>query len=223
MTAGSSDVAGGRADSSAAPRPLRSGSRCRRCSTRRFAAGVTLFIALAAAALSYDHALIVARLVHTERWLAFVVPLLPDGMIVLCSAALYDGALDNVRPFWAMAGLGLGIGVTVLLNVAAGWQYGAGARWLNALPPVALVISIEVLIGIFRRGRDHVCAVVTLTAEQGPLPPVHDALAALADSYSQVELANAISVSRAHLQRHWPRAEQSAAALLNGNGSGPHE
>lgn len=195
-------------------------SRCRRCSTRRFAVGVTLFIACAAAAWSYDHALFITELTGTEPPLAYVVPLIPDGLIVLCSAALYDGAQDNVRPFWAMAGLILGIGVTVVLNVAAGWHNGVGARWMNALAPVALVIAIEILIGIFRRGREHKCETRLSKSEQRELPPVQDALAALLGPYSQQELADALEVSRSHVQRNWPRFEpEMAAAAQNGNGS----
>ena len=120
--------------------------------TRTFAVAVTLFIALAAAALSYDHALIVAEEVGTE-------------------------------------------------------------------PPLALIVAIEVLIGIFRRGRSTVLQDSGRAVEPGSeppeAPPVQVALARLTADYSQRELAAALSISRSHLQRHWPRPDQAA---MNGSG-----
>lgn len=181
--------------------------------TRRFAVAVTLFIAFAAAALSYDHALIVARLVGTEPPLAYLVPLLPDGLIVLSSTALYEAAQAHaVRPGWATGGLVLGIGVTLVLNVASGWPHGWGGRLLNALPPLALIVAIEVLIGIFRRVRAEAQGAVT---EPGPKPPVHLALARIREDYSQRQLADALGLNPTHVQRKWPRLEH---AVLNGDG-----
>jgi hypothetical protein len=195
--------------------------------TRRFAVAVTLFIALAAAGLSYDHALIVAKLVGTEPPWAYLVPLLPDGLIVLAFSSMQDAAQAKApRPVWATLGLSLGVAVTLILNVASGWHHGAGGRLLNALPPVALLVAVEVLVGILRRGRDAPEAYLSGTypgaGEPAEEVPVHAALARIGQDYSQRELAAALSISRSHLQRHWPRPEQieQAAAL---NGDGPHE
>lgn len=187
--------------------------------TRRFAVAVTLFIALAAAALSYDHALIVARLVGTEgRW-AYLVPLLPDGLIVLAFSSMQDAAqARSPRPGWATVGLGLGVAVTLVLNVSSGWHHGWGGRLLNALPPLALLVAIEVLVGVLRRGqidsavrRDGLNPSIAHEDEPVEPVPVQVALARLTADYSQRELAAALSVSRSHLQRHWPRPDQAAA------------
>ena len=192
--------------------------------TRRFAVAVTLFIALAAAALSYDHALIVARLVGTEgRW-AYLVPLLPDGLIVLAFSSMYDATQCKApRPGWATVGLGLGIAVTLVLNVASGWRHGDGGRLLNALPPLALLVAIEVLVGVFRRGRDlsetYVSGGESSDGEPVELVPVQVALARLSTEYSQRELAAAIGVPRTTVQRNWPRPDQAMAVM---NGDGPH-
>lgn len=180
--------------------------------TRRFAVAMTLFIAAAAAVLSYDHALIVSTRVGTPVPMAYLVPLLPDGLIVLSSTALYEAAqAKSGRPGWASGGLVLGVGVTLVLNVASGWPHGWGGRLLNALPPLALIVAIEVLIGIFRRAR---AAAAVSEPEQGPKPPAHVALASLLDDYSQQQLADALGLNRNHVQRHWPRPEQ---ALMNGS------
>lgn len=183
--------------------------------------GVTLFIALAAAALSYDHALDVAEATGTEPPAAYLVPLLADGLIVLSSAGLYEAAQSrSPRPGWATLGLVLGVGVTLVLNVAAGWHHGWGGRLLNALAPVALIVAIEVLIGIFRRGRNLSETYVSDTSdvESGPAEPVpvHDALARLTLDYSQRELAAALDLPRSTVQRKWPRL---ATAAVNGDGN----
>ena len=191
--------------------------------TRRFAVAVTLFIALAAAALSYDHAYIVARLVGTGPLMGLLVPLLPDGLIVLAFSSMQDAAQAKApRPGWATLGLGLGVGVTLVLNVASGWRHGDGGRLLNALPPLALLVAVEVLVGILRRGRayqdtDHAGDQADQD-EPAETPPVQVALARLTADYSQRELAAALSVPRTHVQRHWPRPDQVAL-----NGATPHE
>lgn len=189
--------------------------------TRRFAVAVTLFIALAAAALSYDHAFIVAKLVGTGPRMALLVPLLPDGLIVLAFASMQDAAqMKAPRPGWATVGLGIGVAVTVVLNVASGWHHGWGGRLLNALPPLALLVAIEVLIGIVRRGRDgKVDSFPVDNADQdGPLEvvPVHVALARLTDEYPKRQIAAAIGLPWSTFQRKWPTLEHA-------NGSGPHE
>lgn len=184
--------------------------------TRRFAVAVTLFIALAAAALSYDHALIVSRRVGTEPPFAYLVPLLPDGLIVLAFAAMQDAAQARApRPAWATLGLSLGVVVTLVLNVASGWHHGWGGRLLNALPPVALLVAIEVLVGILRRGREAVNRTLIPDGAGDGEPaepvPVHVALARLGEEYGQRQLAAAVGVSRAHVQRHWPRPDKAGA------------
>lgn len=181
-----------------------------RLTSRQFAVGAALFLGAAMAVLSYDHALIVAREVGTQPRLAYVVPLLPDGMFVLSSAALYDAAQGAmVRSRWAMAGLALGGGVTLAMNIASGWPHGWGGCLVNAMPPVFLIVAIEILIGIFRRGSR---ASDVPTAEP---PPLEVALAGLVDTYSQRSVAAALDVPRPRLAK--------LLATVNGNGSEPNE
>jgi len=39
--------------------------------------------------------------------------------------------------------------------VAAGWHHGSAGALVAALPPVALVLSLETLMGLVRRSREH--------------------------------------------------------------------
>lgn len=48
-----------------------------------------------------------------------------------------------------------GIGATLAMNVAAGWHHGSASALVAALPPVALVLSLETLIALVRRSRER--------------------------------------------------------------------
>jgi hypothetical protein len=41
------------------------------------------------------------------------------------------------------------------MNVAAGWRRGGAGALVAALPPVALVLSLETLMGLVRRSRER--------------------------------------------------------------------
>jgi 4-hydroxybenzoate polyprenyltransferase len=192
-------------------------------SSRGFAVGAALFLGAAMAVLSYDHGLITAERTGTEPPFAYVVPLLADGMFVLSTAALYDAAkgtatkrdpakslsqMSASRPRWAIIGLLLGGGVTVAMNLYAGWPHGWGGRLVYTMPPVFLVVAIEILVGVFRRpaiGDD------SSPIDEDEPPPLEVALADLAVTYSQRQLAEALDIPRARLQRF--------IATTNGSGS----
>lgn len=208
-----------------------------------FAVAVTLFIALAAGALSYDHALAVSTAVGTRPPLAYLVPLLPDGLIVLSTVAMYHAAQIGVRrPAWAMAGLVVGVGVTLVMNVAAGWPEGIGGRAVYALPPVVLVIALEILIWIFRTARAVGAAVANdgANGQSEPLEPLSmdEALAQLLETGSRRGLADALGVPKSRVdtwaartakvadpvapdgdEAEWSEAawDPRAAAALNGS------
>lgn len=135
--------------------------------SRRTKIAVTCAIGAAAAVLSYDHGLTVTRWTGTHGWPAYLVPLLPDGLILLSSAELYDAAQAAARRSpAAVTGLVVGIVVTIIMNVASGWHHGWGGRLLSALAPVALIIAVWVLESGFRRARAAVAVVVKEVARQ---------------------------------------------------------
>lgn len=112
---------------------------------------ITSLIGVATGIVSYSHALDVARTVGCHGLIAALVPLFADGLILLSSAALYAAAQASVRrPLVAWAGLVTGIAVTVVMNVSAGWHQGWGGRLVAALAPAVFLISLEVLIWLFR-------------------------------------------------------------------------
>jgi len=199
--------------------------------TRRTAIAVVSLIALDAAAISYHHALQVVRLVgNTGNW-AFLPPLLPDGLIALSSMALYEAARSGApRPRWATVGVILGCLVTLALNVAAGWPFGAGGALVSALAPVVLGISLEVLGGILRRGRrGPTAASAAGECEHRPAMTLAEAVRAAAEYQTHRQLAGNFGISKTTVGRYL--AEEPPAgtdflppgdpvpAGLNGSGS----
>jgi len=68
--------------------------------------------------------------------------------------AVADGWLRAVRPdpgWLPRASVGLGVGATIAMNVAAGSRGGLGGALLGTLPPVGLVLSLETAIWLVRR------------------------------------------------------------------------
>jgi hypothetical protein len=178
--------------------------------TRRTAVLVVAGIAAAAAVVSYSHALQVVRWSGTTNWLAFVVPLLPDGLILLSSLALYEAAQARAaRPRWATVGLVLGCGVTVVMNVAAGWPHRPGGALVNALAPVVLVLALEILASILRRGRPAPDGPLRAECDHQPALNLDDAIRAAAPFLPQRQLADAFRVSKTTVAR-------KTTAALNG-------
>jgi hypothetical protein len=177
--------------------------------TRRIrrAAGATMAaFALIAAVISYSDGLLLIRIAGVTGRLAYLYPLLPDGLIVISSLSLYEAAVTGARrPRWAMAGIVLGAGLTVAMNVAAGWS----VSWLLAVAdgfvPVVFFVALEILIGLIRRGRVAVPARVPAAAK---LPSHRE----VRETYScGPETAKKI------------RAGMATAVRATQNGSGSHE
>jgi Protein of unknown function (DUF2637) len=195
--------------------------------SRTFAVGAALFLGAAMAVLSYDHGLITAEKTGTGPPFAYLVPLLADGMFVLSTAALYDAAKTGQsgeskpkRPRWPMFGLLLGGGVTVAMNLYAGWSHGLGGRLLYSAPPVFLVVAVEILVGVFRRRPEAPSAEPLGHAEP---PPLEVALARLAEDYGQRKLADALDIPRTRLQRYIATGDGSGSGGPETNGHIPAE
>lgn len=123
----------------------------------RLIAGLALFaLAAITAIVSYLHALAVVRSVGNTGAVAYLVPFVADLMIVSASMALLEAARNSAaKPALAIVSLVFGIGATLAMNVAAGWHHGSAGALVAALPPVALVLSLETLIGLVRRSRER--------------------------------------------------------------------
>jgi hypothetical protein len=199
--------------------------------TRSKRAAMWLLVAALAGitgAVSYLHALYVCRWLGNTEPVVYMLPLVADLMIVTASVTLIEAKrLDNSRPWQAMASLGTGVVVTVVMNVAAGLRLGDGTMLLNALIPVAFILSLESLIVLLGKWRnaplnDEPAATCGHTM---PLT-LDEALTGAAPFLSKRALADAFEVSRPRVDRALPPVSKVAAGTPSDpstNGSNPDD
>lgn len=176
--------------------------------------------------ISYNDGLDVVRQVGIAGRVAYLIPLVPDLMIVTSSMTLIEAARSRQRrPFLAMLALAAGIGWTVAMNAAAGWHHGPGGVLLLGAVPVAFVLTFETLTGLVRRGRGGASVSPVPAApgqpEPAPLLSLDDAIAAAGPHMSKRQIAAAFEISRARVDKVLPPAREPAGASTNGDG--PHE
>lgn len=116
----------------------------------RWGAASMVFLAAVAAVISYTDGLFLVRLAGNGDWRAFLYPLLPDVLIVICLIALLEG---GKRAKWPSFGLALGIGLTLAMNVAAGVAHSVLDAVVDGFVPVVFFVAVEVFIGYVKRGR----------------------------------------------------------------------
>jgi hypothetical protein len=113
-------------------------------------AGVSLIAGIA----SYFHALSVVQAAGAVPPVSYLVPALADLVILGASADLIAASrAGQERPRLTMVSLGVGIVVTLAMNVAAGSHHGIGGRLVAGWPAAAFTLALESLAGLVRRGR----------------------------------------------------------------------
>lgn len=118
--------------------------------SRRFAtvAAVTT-VAAVAGYNSYGHQYDVAVMAHQATHLAAVLPLSVDGMLLAASLAIAEDKSSGRKPrVWATVAFWLGAAVSVAANIASvivHWGLDPLAIAVSAWPPLALLITVEVL------------------------------------------------------------------------------
>lgn len=98
-------------------------------------------VALVAGYVSYLHIVDVALVVGERPEVAYALPVTIDALMVMSTLAL----LHDRRHRWAQAGFLFGVAVSVTCNVASAepsWP----ARGVAAIPAVALLLAVEVLV-----------------------------------------------------------------------------
>ncbi len=106
-------------------------------------------VALVAGYNSYGHQYDVARMAHQPQHFAAVLPFSVDGMLLAASLAIAEDKAEGRKPrLWAVIAFWLGATVSVSANVASVIVH-YGFDWLaigvSAWPPIALLITVEVL------------------------------------------------------------------------------
>jgi len=173
---------------------------------RLLAAASAALLSVITGIVSYEHGLEVVRATGTSGRVAYLVPFVPDLMIVTSSLTLMEAAAVRTRrPLVAVAALVAGIGSTVAMNVAAGWQEGPGGALIAGAIPVAFVLTFEAFLWLSRLGRRPAAAG---QGEAGcdHLPPL-SLDAAIAAAYGHLpkrQIAAAFETSRARVAKVLP-------------------
>lgn len=142
----------------------------------RWAAGLVMAgLAVVAAVISYNDGLFLVRFAGAGGRLAYLYPLLPDGLIVISSISLYEAATSGQpRPKWATTGLVLGGVLTLVMNFAAGYARGPLLAGVDSAVPVVFFVALEILIGLIRRSRAVPVAVPTPANGYKPEPSIRE-------------------------------------------------
>jgi len=188
--------------------------------------------AAAAAVISYNDGLFLVRLAGTSGRLAYLYPLLPDGLIVISWTSLYEAGLTGIpRPAWATTGLILGACLTVSMNVAAGVLHNQLDALVDGVVPVVFFVALEILMGLIKRGRGSAppppspaASGQDETAEPPDPMTTQEALRALLASTTRRGLAEALGVPKGRVEawvRDGARTPGTAPAEPSLNGSAP--
>ncbi|GHE28723.1 hypothetical protein GCM10017673_34030 [Streptosporangium violaceochromogenes] len=126
---------------------------------------VVALLAAVAAVVSYRHILEVVREHGETGWVAYLVPLTVDGLLVAASLTLLEAARRRHTRHWlSWVAVAVGISLTLGANVLHGWKHGVIGAIIAALPAVTLTISFELLMGLIRRGAVPAAAPVEAVA-----------------------------------------------------------
>jgi Protein of unknown function (DUF2637) len=128
-----------------------------------------IVVGVIVAAISYSHIRDWA-LAHGGDWLT--APLLPlgiDGAVVAMTLFMHQAA--GLAQWLSRCGLLVSIGATVAFNTAYGAEFGVAAALGWSIPPVLLVICIEVSVLTVRKTRPTVSDTVTAVTPVTEAPP----------------------------------------------------
>lgn len=184
--------------------------RTRRIRNARLTGVLTMAaFATAAAVISYNDGLYLVHLAGTRGHLAYLYPLLPDGLIVISWTSMYEAGLTRIaRPRWATAGIALGACLTVSMNVTAGILHNELDALIDGVVPVVFFVALEILMGLIRRRHDSAPAETGAGHGETPWPAVPettgDALRLLLATGSIRGLADDLGVPKGRVEA-WSR------------------
>jgi Protein of unknown function (DUF2637) len=119
---------------------------------RRLSVAAVFLVTISAAVLSFTNLATVAERNGTPHVLAPAFVLSIDGMILASSLSILHASLrTGDRALLSRLGLVLGSGLSVWGNVSAGSDSGAESWIVHATPPAALILSLEIVMAIFRK------------------------------------------------------------------------
>jgi hypothetical protein len=176
------------------------------------ALAVVALVAGVAFSASYQHQYELDIFYRQTHWVAALLPLTVDGLIVAAGLVIWYAARHGYgRPLGAYLALFAGVGATVVTNLAADQRYhwpwvGPG---ISVWPAAAFVAAYEMAVWLVRKRQDAtrraqdggaVSAPVPTGAENAALMALRATLAA-GNPYSANQLADKFSLTRAQVTK----------------------
>jgi len=174
-------------------------------------ATMVIFTAIVAV-VSYLDGLFLIRYIGATGWAACLYPLIPDGLILICSLGRRAG--------WSMAGVILGVLLTLLMNVGAGilhnWMYAVA----DGVVPVVFFVALENVRHAPERGRDGsprspvpAASTDAGTGETGGTRSREAIFLELAQAGTRKEVGQFLGMSASQVQRRVDAARKAVQAV----------
>jgi hypothetical protein len=129
--------------------------------TRGVTIAVVVIVGVVAGYVSYRHIRDLALTHGEDQPTAWALPVTVDGPMLAASLVLLDAARRNLPThLWAWVTLALGIAASGTANVLHGWSHGVIGAVISAWPALMLVLSVELLLRLFRAPVEQVRAPV---------------------------------------------------------------
>ncbi|WP_093278176.1 DUF2637 domain-containing protein [Saccharopolyspora shandongensis] len=121
----------------------------------------TILVAAGAAYVSYQHGRQFALRFGADRATAAIWPLIVDGLLTIATVELWKAGPCRPAGRWkAWLAFLLGIGLSLCANVASAPELSVFAVAVAACPPLALLLSVELLNQALKRHRGETAASV---------------------------------------------------------------
>lgn len=126
----------------------------------------TLLVAVGAAYVSYRHGREFALRYGADETTATLWPLIVDGLLTMATIELWKvGHLDRATGQWkAWLSFSLGIGLSLCANIASAPELNIFSIAVAACPPLALLLSVELLNQALKRRRTETTSKVVQEA-----------------------------------------------------------
>ncbi|WP_020500971.1 DUF2637 domain-containing protein [Sciscionella marina] len=134
----------------------------------------TLLVAVGAAYVSYRHGREFALRFGADETTATLWPLIVDGLLTMATIELWKtGHRHRATGQWkAWLSFALGIGLSLCANIASAPELNAFSIAVAACPPLALLLSVELLNQALKRRRaDTTSGTIPVPGEAGSVQP----------------------------------------------------
>jgi len=137
----------------------------------------TLLVALGAAYVSYRHGRDFALRYGADETTAALWPLIVDGLLTMATIELWrsehhDRATDKWKAWLSFT---LGIGLSLCANIASAPEMNIFSIAVAVCPPLALLLSVELLNQALKRHRAGTTGEITCEVKQSNAPQPHSA------------------------------------------------